>query len=271
MTPNVAEPAALVRSGIATGLARDYHLLRALAVRDVRARYRRSMLGPLWAVLQPLLLMIVFTVLHNFIGIPSDGIPYPLFSYSALVPWTFFAAAVTGCAPSVIANAGILKKMAVTREVFPLSAVVTAAFDFAAASIVLVGLRLYYGVPLDLSLLWLLPLMLLIALLALSVGMTIAALGVFKRDLVIATAFLLQLWLYATPIIYPLNSVPERWRTLYSLNPMVGLIEGCRNVLARGIAPDLHLLILGLPMLLLCFAVGWPLFRRMSQYFADVL
>lgn len=252
-------------------LHHTWNLLWALTSRDVKARYRRSLLGPLWAVIQPFFLMVVFTVIRGFVDIPSDGIPYPIFSYSVLVPWTFFATAVNQAGPSILGNAGILKKMAVPREVFPASAVLTAAFDMTMAGLVLAGMMVWYQVPVNASLLWLPVLIGMTALFAWAVGIFLAALGVFRRDFLLAGTFLMQLWLYATPIIYPLSSVPEQWRLLYSLNPMVGILEGFRNVLARGLPPELGLLLLALPGIALALLAGWPLFRLMSQYFADVL
>lgn len=253
------------------GWSQFFTLLIALVRRDVTARYRRSVLGPAWAILQPLVLMVLFTMIRGFVNIPSDGVPYVIFSYSALVPWTFFSNAVTQSGPSIYSNGGIIKKMALPREVFPLAAVVTAFVDFVMASIVLVGMMLWFRVPLSWTVLWVAPLLLLTATLAFAVGMGIAALGTFKRDFIIVAPFLMQFWMYATPIIYPLSSVPERLRTLYMLNPMVGVIEGFRNVLAKGIPPSPEALGWGALMTVLVLAVSWPIFRYMSQYFADVL
>ncbi len=247
------------------------NLLWALVRRDVTARYRRSVLGPAWAILQPLALMVLFNMIRGFVSIPSDGLPYIIFSYSALVPWTFFSNAINLAGPSVYSNAAVIKKIALPREVFPLAAVVTALFDFAMAGLVLAGMMLWFRVPLTWSLLWLLPLVLLTALLAFAAGMGVAALGTFRRDVILATPFLMQFWLYATPIIYPLSSVPERWQALYMLNPMVGLIEGFRNILVKGAMPPLDALGWSALMTVLGLAVAWPLFRYLSQYFADVL
>jgi lipopolysaccharide transport system permease protein len=252
-------------------IARFTNLLLALVRRDVTARYRRSVLGPAWAIIQPLVLMVLFTMIRGFVDIPSEGVPYIIFSYSALVPWTFFSNAVNLSGPSIYSNGAIIKKIALPREVFPLAAVVTALFDFAMASLVLVGMMLWFRVPVGWLLLWLLPLVVLTALLAFAVGMGVAALGTFRRDVILATPFLMQFWLYATPIIYPLSSVPERWRTLYMLNPTVGLIESFRNVLVKGMAPPAEALVWSALMTALALAVAWPLFRSLSQYFADVL
>lgn len=254
-----------------SGTLRFFTLLLALVRRDVTARYRRSLLGPLWAILQPLILMVLFTMLRGLVDIPSDGAPYMLFSYAALVPWTFFTNAVSFCGPSVSSNAGVVKKMALPREVFPLAAVITALFDFTMSGLVMAGMMLWFRVPVGWALLWLPVLVCLTAALAFGVGMFIASLGTFKRDFIFATPFLMQFWLYATPVIYPLSSVPDRWRTLYMLNPMVGVIEGFRNVLIRASAPSLEALGWSVLITSVVLAVTWPIFRWMSQYFADVL
>jgi len=246
-------------------------LLLALVKRDLTARYRRSFLGPLWAVLQPLLLMLLFLFLSNVLSIPSDGAPYVLFSFAALVPWTFFSNAINACAPSITANAGLLKKMAVPREIFPLGVVTIAAFDLLMASGVLAIMLLVFSVPLTVHILWLLPITLGLGLLSLGVGMFIAALATYRRDFVYATPFLMQFWLYATPVAYPLSRVPERFIGLYLLNPTVGYIDGFRSVIVHGRSPDLGLLLLAFSLSLLIFLLGWGVFRLTSQYFADVL
>lgn len=246
-------------------------LLFALVYRDVMSRYRRSLLGPLWAILQPFILMVLFNMLRRFVSIPSDGLPYVLFSYAGLVPWTFLTNAISFCGPSITTNAAVLKKIAIPREVFPLAAAVTALFDFVMAGLVLAGMMLWFQVAVSWALLWLPVLALLTATLAFGIGMLIASLGTFKRDIIFATPFLMQFWLYATPVIYPLSSVPERWRILYMLNPMVGVIEGFRNVLLQASPPPLEALSWSIVMTVVILAIAWPVFRWLSQYFADVL
>jgi lipopolysaccharide transport system permease protein len=195
-----------------------------------------------------------------------------IFSYSALTPWTFFANSVSRCGPSIISNASIIKKTPVARELFPMVAVTTAGFDTLMAGIILAVMMVWYQVSVDLSLVFWLPVLtLLTAVFALGVGMFFAALGVYKRDLLQVNAFVLQLWIYATPVIYPLSEVPDKWQELYKLNPMVGLLEGFRSVLARGETPDVSLLLWGLPVNGIVLLIAWPLFRYTSRYFADVL
>lgn len=247
------------------------NLLWALVYRNLASRYRRSILGPAWALIQPLMYMVVFSLLRGVTDVSSEGLPYPIFTFSALVPWTYFSNAVVTSAPSVLSNTSLVKKIAIPREVFPLSAVVTSLFDLAMSGLVLAGMMLFYGIPVGWALLWLPALVALTTLLAFGVGMFLAAFGTFKRDLVMVAPFLMQFWLFASPIIYPLDDVPEKWRALYMLNPVVGLIEGYRSVLLRAAAPPLEPLAWSLLVTLAILAVTWPLFRWISQYFADVV
>jgi ABC-type polysaccharide/polyol phosphate export permease len=260
-----------VVSGHSGRLRHALHLLWALAGRDVRARYRKSFLGPAWALIQPLVYMVVFTLLRGVVKISSEGIPYSIFTFAALVPWTFFSNAVVSSAPSVVTNASIIKKIAVPREIFPLSAVTTALFDLLMSGLVLAGLMIYYRVSVGCALLWLPILITLTALLAFGVGMLLAAFGTFRRDLVMAAPFLMQFWLFVSPVLYPLSQVPDKWRKLYMLNPTVGLIEGFRNVLLRAQPPALEPLFWSAIVIGLLLTLTWPMFRWISQYFADAV
>jgi lipopolysaccharide transport system permease protein len=224
-----------------------------------------------WAFVQPLILMILFNMLRGFVNIPSDGLPYILFSYAGLVPWTFFSNAVAACGPSITANAEVIKKIALPREVFPLAAVAATLFDFAMSGIVLAGMLVWFKVHVSLALLWLPVLIILMAGVAFSVGILLAGLGTFRKDFIFATPFLTQAWLFATPVIYPLSSVPEAARQLYILNPMVGVIEGFRNVLLKATPPPVEALAWSIVMTAVMLAISWPIFRRLSDYFADVL
>jgi len=246
-------------------------VLRALVVREIKGQYRRSFLGPTWALLQPLFYMVIFSLVRGVLDISSEGIPYALFTFSALVPWSFFSNAVTRCGPSILQNAGIIKKISMPRMVFPTAAVVTSLFDLLMAGLVLTGMMIWFKVSVKWVLAWLPLLIFLTAALALALGLLIAAVGTYKRDLIFGTPFIMQFWLLATPIMYPLSDVPAQWKGLYMINPMVGLIEGYRNVLLRGMAPDLNLLVISLIVVAILWAIVWPFFRVMAQYFADVL
>jgi lipopolysaccharide transport system permease protein len=252
-------------------ITRFFTLLRALIVRDVTSRYRRSSLGMWWAFLQPVILMLLFNMLRSIVKIPSDGIPYILFSYSGLVPWTFFTNSVSACGPCIINNAEVIKKIALPREVFPLAVVAATLFDFAMSSIVLAGMMIWFKVPIGWALLWLPVLIIIMTATAFAVGTLLAGLGTFRRDFTFATPFLTQAWLFVTPVIYPLSTVPEKWQKLYMLNPMVGVVEGFRNVLLKASSPALEPLGMSVFVTGLLLAICWPLFRRLSAYFADVL
>lgn len=251
--------------------ARFATLLWALVVRDVTSRYRRSSLGIWWAFLQPLILMLLFNMLRGFVNVPSDGIPYVLFSYTALVPWTFFTNSVSACGPSITANAEVIKKIALPREVFPLAAVSATLFDFVMSAFLLAGMMIWFKVAVSWSLLWLPVLIVLMTVTAFAVGILIAGLGTFRKDFIFATPFLTQAWLFVTPVIYPLSTVPEKWRNLYMLNPMVGVVEGFRNVLIKAASPPMEPLFWSVVTTAVLLGISWPLFRRLSAYFADVL
>jgi lipopolysaccharide transport system permease protein len=258
-----------------TNLSREWRrfvdLTAALVVREFKGLYRRSVLGPAWALLQPLIYLAIFMFLRGMFKIPSDGVPYVIFAYSALVPWTFFANAVTRCAPSVYSNAALVKKIAIPREVFPLAGMLTSFVDFVIASTILVAMMLWFRVPVGPALLWVPLLLALTMLLALGTGLLVSAMGTYKRDIIFAIPFLMQVWMLATPVMYPSGQVPERWRFLFDINPMAGLIEGFRSVLVKNTAPDLGLLAISVAGIVVVWLVGLPLFRSVSQYFADVL
>lgn len=244
-----------------------WNLAVALVKRDVHARYRRTILGPAWAILQPVIYMLAFTFLRRLFNRSTD----PLLTFSALVPWTFFANAVNNSGRGIIENAPILKKTAVPREVFPAASVLTALFDFAMASVVLVGMMLWFEVDFGRALLWVPILLFFTATLAFAVSMFIAAFGVYRRDIIIAMPYMIQVWLFLSPVMYEASEVPESAIGLCKLNPMFGLIEGFRSILYRGSPPDLNLLATSCVVVAVVFALGWFTYRKMSRYFADVL
>jgi lipopolysaccharide transport system permease protein len=247
-------------------------LLYAWTSRTIRARYKQSIVGGLWAILQPVATVAIFTVLFTqFIKIDSGKFPYILLSYTAMAPWTFFSASVGDMVDSLTSNMNLVSKIYFPREIFPISALLARLLDFAIAITLLLVIMIYYQVPLfRLSWLWF-PVILLIQLaLALGLGFIGGALNVFYRDVRHLFSLGLQLWLYATPIVYPLSVVPEQWRTLYALNPMVGIIESYRGVLLEGQGPGLPLLFSAIIALLLLSAGYW-LFKRVEFQFADLV
>jgi len=244
---------------------------RALVVRDFRGRYRRSLLGIWWVFLQPIFYLVVFNVIKGAFEVRTNGVPYVIFAYSALVPWSFFSATVTAGASSVRQNSEILMKMAVSKELFPLVGLVGALINFVVAALILVPVMIWYDAPIGWALLWLLPLTLLLGWLAFIVAMAFASIGTYKDDIRFALPYIMQAGLLASPIIYGTLVVPEKWRVLYQLNPLVGIIEGYRSVLTQGVAPDGHMLLISVVVTAVISCVVWPVFRRMSRYFTDYM
>lgn len=250
---------------------RHRELTWSLAQREILSRYKQSALGPAWAVLQPLVLMLTFSMVDRFTQLPAEGAPYPLFTYSALLPWTMLQNGVMMATPSIVANASIVKKIYFPREILPVASVLVSLVDFAASFVVLIGLFAWYGAwpgPWVLAL----PLLLVLQLvLGLGVGLLASALGTFKRDVVFISFFALQIWMYASPVIYPVSAVPERWRALYLCNPMAGIITGYRAILLNQGAPDLRALGVAALVSSLLLAVGYRVFKSLERWYADVV
>ena len=247
-------------------------LLYFLTWRDIKVRYKQTVLGAAWAIIQPFLTMIVFSLFFGRLAkMPSDGIPYPIFSYAALVPWTFFANGLSQSSSSLVASANLIKKVYFPRLVVPISAVISGGVDFALAFVVLLGMMLFYGIVPTAAVVWL-PLLLLLALVtSLGVGLWLTAMNVQFRDVRYAIPFLVQAWMFATPIAYPSSLLDEPWRTLYGINPMAGVIEGFRwALLGTETAPGPIILVSAL-MAVGLLVSGAYYFRRMEKTFADVV
>lgn len=246
-------------------------LLYFLTRRDLSVRYKQTVLGVLWAILQPLLTMVVFSVfLGNLARVPSDGVPYPVFAYLGLLPWTYFSSAVSRGAMSLVAHANLLGKVYFPRVLIPLSATLSALVDFAIAAVILVGIMLYFGMRPAASSILLLPLSIVTAFLALGVGMWLAALNVRYRDVQHATPFLMQIWMFATPVVYPGSLVPESYRAWFHLNPMAGIIAAYRSAVL-GTPLDWQGLSISAATTLAFLGLGIWQFRRMDRFFADVV
>jgi lipopolysaccharide transport system permease protein len=242
------------------------------AWRDLKVRYKQTIMGASWAIIQPFFTMVIFSVFFgNLAKVPSDGLPYPVFSYAALVPWTFFANGLTQASNTLVNSANMIKKIYFPRLVMPAATVLAGLVDFVLAFVVLLGMMLYYGLLPTLNVFWL-PLFLLVALATvLGASLWLAALNVQFRDVRYAVPFMVQAWLFVTPIAYPSSLLNEPWRTLYGLNPMAGVVEGFRWALVGSdTAPGLMTAIsAGVAFLLLLSGAFY--FRRMEQTFADVI
>ena len=252
-------------------------LLYFLVWRDVKVRYKQTALGALWAVLQPLSAMLVFSIFFGRLAaVPSDGLPYPLFCYVALVPWAFFANGLTHSANSLVNSQNLIKKVYFPRIAVPVAAVLAGGVDFLIAFALLIGMMAFYHTVPTANVIWLPALLLLAMVTALGVGLWLAALNVTYRDIQYVVPFLVQIWLFATPIAYPSSLLSEPWRTLYGLNPMVGVVEGFRWALLAGgakdglPAPSAMILVSSLAALVV-FVSGVFYFRRLEKTFADVV
>jgi len=247
-------------------------LLYFLVWRDLKVRYRQTVIGIGWVFLQPLLTMMLFTAIFGrFAKIPSDGLPYPIFAYSALLPWNLFAGSLTRSSDSVVNSAQLVSKIYFPRLLLPLSGILSPLVDFAISLVILVFMMIWFGTLPTWGVLAL-PLFLLHALLtALAVGLWLSALNVRYRDVGHAIPFLIQLWLFASPIAYPVSLVPEKWRMLYSLNPMVGVIEGFRWALLGKESPDFGVIVISSVMVLALLLPGIVYFKYTERTFADVV
>jgi lipopolysaccharide transport system permease protein len=248
-------------------------LLYFLTWRDVKVRYKQTLLGAAWAVIQPFFTMVVFSVFFGRLAkMPSDGIPYPIFAYAGLVPWTFFAHGLTQSSNSLVGNSNLIKKVYFPRLVVPLSAVLGGFPDFAIAFVVLLGMMAYYGIFPSLAAIVFVPIFLTLAfIIAVGVGLWLSALNVEYRDVRYIVPFLSQFWLFATPIAYPSSLLSEPWRTLYGLNPMVGVVEGFRWVLVGTETRPASLIFASALAAVLILISGGFYFRRMERTFADVV
>lgn len=247
-------------------------LLFFFAWRDIKVRYRQTVMGALWAIIQPFFTMVIFSLFFGRLAnVPSDGVPYPVFSFAALVPWTFFANALAQASNSLVSNANMVKKIYFPRLALPIATVLAGVIDFAVAFIVLLGIMLYYGLVPTINIVWLPSFALLALVTSIGVSLWLSAMNVQFRDVRYTIPFLTQAWLFMTPIAYPSSLLPEPWRTLYGLNPMAGVVEGFRwALLGTDTAPG-NMIIVSAMIALTLFISGAFYFRRMEQSFADVL
>jgi lipopolysaccharide transport system permease protein len=247
-------------------------LLYFLTWRDIKVRYKQTVLGAAWAIIQPFFTMVVFTLFFGRLAkIPSEGVPYPIFSYAGLLPWTFFSQAMNQSSDSLVGNANLISKVYFPRLVIPLSAALAPLVDFCIAFIVLVGMMFFYKIFPTGTLVWLPAFLLLALATSLGIGLWLSALNVQYRDVRYTIPFLTQLWLFATPVIYPSSGVHGPWRILLGLNPMTGVVEGFRwALLGIGAAPG-GMIYTSMGVSLLLVFTGMIYFKRMEKTFADVV
>ena len=254
------------------GLWQYRDLFYTLTVHRIKVRYKQSLLGLAWAILQPLSLMLIYTVIFSVIArVPSEGAPYAVFAYAALLPWTFFSSALTNATQGLVNHSQLVTKVYFPREIVPLTYVSAALFDFCIASLFLVALFFYYGVSLTAYALWAIPILVLLTLLATALSLIFSVIQVRFRDVGVAMPLLLQLWMFASPVVYPLSAVPQRWRALYVLNPMVGVIENFRRAVLQGVEPDFQSLGVSVVVAAVVLPLAYLYFKRVEATMADII
>jgi lipopolysaccharide transport system permease protein len=255
-----------------TALWRSRELIYFLVWRDVKVRYKQTTIGIGWAIIQPVVSMTIFTLFFGKLaGVPSNGVPYPVFVLAGLIPWNYFASAVSGCSNSLVRDVSLISKVYFPRTVLPMASVLTGLLDLAISLGVLAIFMAIFRIPIRPTVLLVLPLVVFLIATALSVGIWFAAINVRYRDVGYVVPFLIQVWLFLTPVIYPANLVPEGpLRILYALNPMVGVVVSFRWALVGGPPPG-PLLLLSVIVVLLLLVSGWINFMRTEQSFADVI
>jgi len=247
-------------------------LLFFLTWRDVKVRYKQAVLGVAWAVIQPLMTMVIFSVIFGQVAkLPSEGIPYPIFSFVALLPWQLFSGTLTRASTSLVGNANLLSKVYFPRLVIPLSAIATGMVDFGISFVILLGLMVYYSIVPTLTILWLPFLVLFVLFTALAIGLWLSALNVQYRDVQHMIPFLVQTWMFVSPVAYSTGLIPKGpWRIVYGLNPLAGVIQGFRWALLGGNPPD-ELMVASVIMVVVLLVTGLFYFSRMERTFADVV
>lgn len=247
-------------------------LIYTLSLHRFKVRYRQSVLGITWAVVQPLSLMLIYTVIFSRVAhVQSEGTPYALFAYCALLPWTYFATALSTATNSLVSHFNLVTKVYFPREILPLTYVCAALIDFIVAATVLAGLMLYYHVPLTPVALYAIPIVVLLTLFAIAVSLVLCAVQVRYRDVGVAMPLILQLWIFATPVVYPLSVVPARWQALYVLNPMAGVVESFRRVILQGEPPAFQALAVSAIASLVLLPIAFAYFKHVEATVADVI
>ena len=239
--------------------------------RDIKIRYKQTAIGAAWAILQPFLTMLVFTLFFGRLAhIPSEGLPYPIFYYSALLPWMYFAASLQNATNTIVENQRLVTKVYFPRLALPLSAVLSGLADFGVSFLMFLAMLIYFRTRISAAVIWLPVFLLLAVLTALGVGLWLSALNAMYRDVRYVVPFLVQFWMFASPVVYPSSLVPQKWRWLYGLNPMAGVIEGFRWSLGRGNPPG-RLVLVSTGVMILILLSGVAYFQKMETTIADVV
>ncbi len=247
-------------------------LFTFLVIRDIKVKYKQTVLGGLWAVIQPFFLMVVFTLFFGKLAkIPSDGIPYPIFNFTALIAWTYFSTAINNSSNSIVGSGSLISKVYFPRILIPLTPVVAGLLDFTIAFVVLIGMMIYYHIYPSILVFILPVLIILMMLIASGIGMVLAALSAKYRDVRYMIPFLVQFWMFATPIVYPASMIPEKYRMIYALNPMTGVIEGFRSAILGKTAFPTEMILISTIISLGVFLIGLLYFKQVERYFADVI
>jgi lipopolysaccharide transport system permease protein len=280
MDRTTLEIAPIIKIGRSRGLATlhlkelwEYReLIYFLIWRDIKVRYKQTAIGVAWVILQPLLTMLIFTTIFGLlIRVPSEGLPYSVFVYTALVPWSYFSEAVSRGGVSLIANTNLISKVYFPRLVIPISSVVTPVVDFVLSFFILLGLISWFNIKPTWAIVTLPVFLLLTMITALAVSLWFSAANVRYRDVSYTIPFLIQVWMFASPIVYPISIIPGRWRLLYSINPLVGVVEGFRWALLGKESPNFWAMGISAASLLILLAGGATYFKRMERSFADVI
>jgi lipopolysaccharide transport system permease protein len=254
------------------GLWQYRDLFYTLTVHRIKVRYKQSALGLAWAILQPLSLMLIYTVIFSVIAkVPSEGAPYAVFAYAALLPWTYFSSALTNATSGLVSHSQLVTKVYFAREILPLTYVSAALFDFAVASLFLFGLFIYYRVTLTIYALYAIPILALLTILVTAFSLFFSVIQVRFRDVGVAMPLLLQVWMFASPVVYPLSAVPQRLRGVYELNPLVGVIENFRRVVLQGVGPDFYSLEISAVVAAVLLPLAYLYFKRVEATMADII
>jgi len=247
-------------------------LLVVLTAHRIKVRYKQSALGPVWAIVQPLAMMMSFVLVFSVITrMPTGEHPYAVFAYAGLLPWTAFAAALSSAALSLVNHASLVTRVSFPREILPVTYVAAAFFDLAIASPVLAVMLLYYGIPLTPAALWIVPIVIVLAGFATATSLALCAVNVRFRDIGVAMPLLLQFWMFASPVIYPLDAIPAEWRQLYVLNPMAGIVDGFRRAVLDGQPPDAGSLIAAAAVTVAALPLAYAWFKQVDATMADLV